>query len=182
TKSQSKEEPDDGKLSSPVLKTSTGGDSCTEFNCMPFKNMTNKLSLLFLALVFLTGCIFDYSYEKKLIGGYYLDAIDSEESMQLTYKYEDSGVGEGIIGETIFDVGWNDKFIVVKQHPHQFGEPLNKGLTNYYIVRVVHNTINYQTIKNNIIGPLNGEEFNEMKKKLEVPEAFENSLHFDDID
>jgi hypothetical protein len=32
TKSQSKEEPDDAKVSSPVLKTSIGGDSCAEFN------------------------------------------------------------------------------------------------------------------------------------------------------
>jgi hypothetical protein len=32
TKSQSKEEPDDAKVSSPVLKTCTGGASCAEFN------------------------------------------------------------------------------------------------------------------------------------------------------
>ncbi|MDO1451904.1 hypothetical protein Q0590_36885 [Rhodocytophaga aerolata] len=143
--------------------------------------MTNKISLILLGLLFFTSCIFDYSYEKKLIGRYYLDAIDSEESMQLSYKDEDSGVGEGIIGETVFEVGWNDKFIVVKQHPHEFGEPLNNQITNYYIVKVVHSN-HYQTIKNNIVGPLNREEFNDMRKKLEVPEEFENSLRFDNTD
>jgi len=35
------EEPDEGKLSSPVLQTSTGGDPCTEFSTPHIRKKTS---------------------------------------------------------------------------------------------------------------------------------------------
>jgi hypothetical protein len=69
---------------------------------------------LLLCLV-LSGCS---DYEKQLINGYYLIGIDGKDYMAIQKKM---GV---VVDYTVFAVGYDDNFIIAKQHPNETYEHL----------------------------------------------------------
>jgi len=87
-------------------------------------------------------------------------AIDGDENMELCYTNED-GYMIAIVERTVFAVGYNKKFIIVKQHPKG-----NKEYTNYFVIPLV-NKISESTSEN-IYGPLNNDEFEKLKTKLDI--------------
>ncbi len=103
----------------------------------------------FIAFLF-QGCIFS-AYDKKLNKGYYLEAVDVNEEMSLCFK-DNTGVGLTLIPETVFAVGQDDNFIIVKQHPRR-----NKKITSYYVIPLT-NKISDE-VEHNKIGPLTYKEF-----------------------
>jgi hypothetical protein len=67
-------------------------------------------------------------------GDYELIAIDVKGQMDLSV---DVGNGDAIavVGPTVFSLGANDKYIVVKQHPAKDGfGAYDRSVTNYYVV------------------------------------------------
>ena len=55
---------------------------------------------------------------KHLIGNYYLTKIDySDIELDLSYKIESSGDFLGVVNPTVFAIGYNDEYIIVKQRP-----------------------------------------------------------------
>ena len=88
------------------------------------------------AVLLLAACFpFDYDGE-KITGPYEIVAIDTDEATSLSYDLGDGG-SIGRVSETVFAVGWNDKYIVAARHPHTFSQPtLDKTQTEYfYIIR-----------------------------------------------
>jgi hypothetical protein len=84
------------------------------------------LSLSILISILLTGCIFDTIENKHLIGSYFLVAVDTPQSMAIVYNEEkDNSGGAEVILPTIFEVEWNNKFIVAKQHPENTEETIS---------------------------------------------------------
>lgn len=102
------------------------------------------------------------NYHKGLNGGYYLSAIDVRSDMVL--GYEDGEYGVGIIGSTVYAVGQNEDFIILKQHPRNFPDEPDSKITNYYIIPLKAK-IN-KSIDRNFYGPLNLREFDEKLKDL----------------
>ncbi|HET9058268.1 MAG TPA: hypothetical protein VFN30_15595 [Chitinophagaceae bacterium] len=118
--------------------------------------------LICLVIIFsLCGCN-GFVREELVVGRYYLVAVDVPQDLDLSYKLED-GSYIGVVRETVFAVGFNDKYIIVKQHPFN-----NRAITNYYIVPIY---------KENILSPEKGvsraltlEQFNEKRKELRIPD------------
>src|SRR5471032_2127359 len=63
-------------------------------------------------------------------GAYKLIAIDTRSQMSLAHD----SVTSSIVPATIFAIGANNEFIVIKQHPYA-NFAFNRSLTNYFVVR-----------------------------------------------
>jgi hypothetical protein len=92
--------------------------------------------------------------KQKLIGNYYLVANDDIEDLTLSFhESTDENNYSSIIEATVFAVGYNDSYLIAKQHPRIFPNPSNKGITNYYILPLKADNRNWKN-KNGLIGPL----------------------------
>ena len=90
-----------------------------------------KQSIAFLSICSLglwTGC--HSSCENTQISGpYFISAGDMCENMAILFnEKEDYSGGAWIVFPTVFEIEWNDNFIVAKQHPRD----LKEALTNAY--------------------------------------------------
>jgi len=103
--------------------------------------------------------VFD-SGNKDLIDGYSLTWIDSKWNQSI-YK------GEEQIPGYIFDVEYNDQFIIAKQHPlkNGFYSKPNYEITNFYIIDITKNKSGY---KKGIFGPMSENDFNELSENLKI--------------
>jgi len=124
------------------------------------KNIKFFKVILIIFVVF-TSCQ-DLAHDDNIIGRYKLIAIDYIEQMHLSYQI-DINNSVGIIDQTIFAVGFNKNYIIVKQHPLN-----NRKITNYYIV-LIYNEMTYWPEKG-VIGPFTKEEFNKKRYELHIPD------------
>jgi hypothetical protein len=77
-----------------------------------------------------TGCYFgdNPSFEKELTKNYWLFWFDDKSDQQIIFSTTgDINGGSIIIDRTVFAIGFNDNFIIAKQHPE-------KGNTLYHII------------------------------------------------
>jgi hypothetical protein len=123
---------------------------------------------------FLTSC--SGTGTEHVIDNYYLGTIDYvEKNLSLYYKLQ-SGDYIGVVNPTVFAIGYNENYIIVKQHPGNWSDDIiNKDVTNYYIVPVkdwLHNSPD-----ENKIGPLTYDEFLLKREELKIP----NNLVFSKI-
>ena len=109
----------------------------------------------------LTSCIFEGTNE-KLTGRYRLSATDIDIQMHVSYELE-SGDTIGRIPETVFSVGWNDRYIVAKQHPKN-----DRTVTNYFYLEMARDN-KYADPSASVTGPLSADEFEKKKTKLGLP-------------
>ncbi|TAJ14735.1 DUF3997 domain-containing protein [Marinilabiliaceae bacterium JC017] len=133
------------------------------------------VSILFVS-VMLTSCIGRIVYEEKLTLGYELSANDDMSGMCI---YVNDGQYQiGVIHATVFSVGYNQDFIIAKQHPF-VGSVINKSITNYYIISI-KDKINASPDENKI-GPLTQEMFLIKRKELEIPDNLDFSITIDKL-
>ena len=95
--------------------------------------MKRLLIILIIISTILSGCIFgDDQYEfKKLTKDFWLNWTVEENNKTLLLSTEKDGNGGTIlIKETVFAVGYDDNFIIAKQHPNR-QEEIQKRLFNY---------------------------------------------------
>lgn len=104
------------------------------------------------------------AYYKDLNGGYYISATGVDEDMSL--GYQDGEYGIGVIDATVFAVGQNNSFIVVKQHPRSFPDKPDKGVINYYIIPL--KTKLTKSADKSFYGPLNLSEFEKKEQDLNI--------------
>jgi len=129
--------------------------------------------LILLIGVAFAGC--EYAIEDPVVGNYYMVATDTGEQCGLSYKDSDSGYG-GVIRACVYAVGFNDNYIIAKQHPYEHGKELDKSITNYFILPLKRG-MNYRTM-NGLIGPLTMAEFNQKSKELSI-DNLEFSMVYD---
>ena len=118
----------------------------------------SAFGLLLAAL--LTGC--GFVHDEVLTGPYRLVATDVPEQMSICRTI---GVGDciGRIPETVFSVGWNESYIVAKQHPRN-----NRTVTNYFILEMALDSELADPHKS-VTGPLSATEFDVKRGKLALP-------------
>lgn len=90
--------------------------------------------------------------------------MDVQEDMLIGFQKADYGIG--IIEPTVFAVGQNDKFIIIKQHPKLSTGVIDKSTINYFIISL-KNKVDTSTEKN-IYGPLSLEEFERTRRELRI--------------
>ncbi len=88
-------------------------------------------TLLLLTILTLTSCQ-GFVYEKELIDNYYLVACDIDEQMSLDYNNDGGANYSGLIRATVFDVQWNERFIVIKTHPEDIRASIKDGYRNLH--------------------------------------------------
>ncbi len=110
-----------------------------------------------------SGCM-GFDTKVKLVGNYYLVAPDDASQLSLDYcdPNDLNGCG-GVIQSTVFAIGYNKEFIIVKQHPNN-----TINITNHFILLINDNA---EPNKKDLLGPLTLEQFNEKRKELKIPDS-----------
>jgi nitrous oxide reductase accessory protein NosL len=117
--------------------------------------------LLPVLALLLSGC--GYAHDEKLTGPYRLIAVDVDEQMDVSYSLPNGGA-IGRIPETVFSVGWNDRYIVAKQHPKN-----NRSITNYYYLDMSRDST-YADPSASVAGPLKESDFLRKRTELSLPD------------
>jgi len=87
---------------------------------------------------------------------------DISEQMGVCYTLE-KGDCIGRIPETVFSVGWNERFIVAKQHPSN-----NRSVTNYFILEMARDS-KLADPSASVTGPLSAAAFEERVASRGLP-------------
>jgi hypothetical protein len=109
-------------------------------------------------------------------GDYELIAIDVKGQMNLSADLGNGGA-IALVGPTIFSLGADDRYIVVKQHPatDNFGA-FDRSVTNYYVVTRLPGSATDK--EKGVRGPMTKQEFDGLASTAKLP-AFAKS--FDDL-
>ena len=135
--------------------------------------MKTVISLLFLLLLIMQSC--GFVYERHLTGNYYLIAVDTKEDMDVCYHQKNDSPYTGITGASVYAVGYDDNFILVKAYrafKDSMGISLpryDKGTTEYYIIPV-NNTQKAWEAQENKFGAFSKKDFEVKRKELGVPD------------
>lgn len=131
---------------------------------------TDRQIVLFITVVFLITQMASCGFvsDEKLIGPYCLVAVDLDQQMSICYQI-DKGDCVGRIPETIFALGWDEHYIVAKQHPAK-----KPPITNYFVIDISRDS-KYADPAVSVIGPLSASEFEEKRVLLGLP-AFIRSI------
>jgi hypothetical protein len=118
------------------------------------------IAIVAVLLGHLAGC--GFVHDEEITGPYRLVAVDISEQMIVCFGLE-NGNCVGRIPETVFSVGWNERFIVAKQHPQD-----NKAVTNYFVLDM---TLDNESAdpSTSVIGPLSVSEFEAKAVVLGLP-------------
>lgn len=134
-------------------------------------------SVFFLLIFFFAGC--DYSYQRKIVGDYYLRAVNSPVTMDIGFGT--SEVSEVLVKQTVFEIHWNDEFILAKRHPSEGlnYESIIRHDIEFYIIKKVK--YGEEKASQNIEGPMNKEKFEKRKVELGLREEKMKSITFDNL-
>jgi hypothetical protein len=121
------------------------------------------IALIALCLSSMTSCFFleGLAYEEDLVADYAVWAVDTGAWTGIVEKTSNSG-GSFIVGPMVYAYGWNDDFIIAKQHPnpnHNVSD-VDTSTTNWFIIEVQ---------AGEVYGPLREQEYEELREKLGVP-------------
>jgi hypothetical protein len=101
-------------------------------------------------------------------GDYELIAIDTKGQMTLAVDLHNGG-SIGIVGPTVFSLGADDHYIVIKQHPARDGFGRFDGtVTNYFIVTRLPGSS--EDKMKGVRGPLSKDEFEHLAASIHLPQ------------
>ena len=125
--------------------------------------------ILTIWLIAFLGCQ-DLAVKENITGNYYLVAADEIEGTALSYHVNevDGPNYSSLIESAVFGVGYNDRYMIVEQHPRTFPNSPNKKIINYYILPLKEG-MDWKS-KNGLIGPLSLQQFKDERKVLNIPE------------
>ena len=94
--------------------------------------------------------------------------VDTPGQMNLTFDNR-KGISLGLVGPTVFAVGADDRYIVVKQHPatDRFGH-FDRSVTNYFYIERTSSS-DFRERQRRVIGPLSEQDFRERAVTLKLP-------------
>ncbi|HLX54181.1 MAG TPA: hypothetical protein VKR58_09575 [Aquella sp.] len=130
-----------------------------------------------MTLFVIQGCIGGFGLDIKdhLVGIYYLAAADDDRQCSLTtHEPSDGGNYGNVVNQTVFAVGYNEKYIIAKQHPDE-----NRKITNYFIVPVEQH-ITRENLKN-LMGPLTYDQFLAKRHELSIPDSLQFTKEYENL-
>ena len=122
--------------------------------------------LSLLGLLLIAGC--GSAHDELITGSYRLVAVDLDEQMSISYDLGD-GSAVGRIGPTVFAYGFDERFIVAKQHPNN-----DRSTTSYFFLEIAKDS-KYAEPSDSVTGPLTLAEFEEATQGLGLP-GFSRSI------
>ena len=124
----------------------------------------------FFPFIFVLSILFGcngFAIEKHIVGNYYFVATDSKDACTLSYGETHTHNYGTVIHAMVFEVGYNEEYLFVKQHPRTFAYPPNMELVNYYILPTLDGGMNWKN-KNGLIGPLTLAQFQDSLEELHI--------------
>lgn len=118
-------------------------------------------ALALLGVLLIAGC--GSAHDELIIGPYRLVAVDLDEQMSISYDLG-GGSAVGRIDQTVFAYGFDERFIVAKQHPNN-----DRSLTRYFFLEIAKDS-KYAEPSDSVTGPLTLEEFEGATERLGLPE------------
>jgi hypothetical protein len=88
--------------------------------------------------------------------------IDVPDRVTLSYDLG-NGASIGRIDYAVFEIGWDGRYVVAKQHPRG-----DKAITNYFVVDVAADSANADP-KLVVLGPYTADEFSSRTRDLKLP-------------
>ena len=94
--------------------------------------------------------------------------VDTPGQMNLAFDNR-GGISLGLVGPTVFAVGADDRYIVVKQHPAKdgFGH-YDASVTNYFYIERTDSP-DFRERQRRVVGPLSEQDFHERAAALKLP-------------
>lgn len=129
-----------------------------------------KIILIIVTSFFFLGCK-NSSIKREIVPNFYLFAPDVKEQVSLSYHQSDNDNYSILVDATIYEYGFNDKYIVVKRYSTNVKGD-DKKVTNFYIQPILKgNPFNWKTM-NNQIGPLTLVEFQKKCREIGINITF----------
>ena len=130
------------------------------------------ISLFFLWLPLMQSC--GFVYKQHLTGNYYLIAVDTKDDMDVCYhRQTDDALYIGITGASVYAVGYDDDFILVKAYRALRDsmdislQRYDKNTTEYYIIPV-NNTQEAWEAQENKFRAFSKKDFEVKRRELGV--------------
>ena len=121
--------------------------------------------ILMMSISLLFSCFCNEFEKEKIIGNYYLTTTDNyHRDIYIDFKLE-TGDFVGVVSSTIFSFGYNNKYIVAKQHPFDYPAKVDSIRTTYYIIPIYNSTFSPEK---GVLGPLTQVEFELKKAELGI--------------
>jgi hypothetical protein len=137
--------------------------------------ITNKkiINVIYLCSItlYISSCNSDY---KKIGESYFIRKGDLQFLVDIGFGNNNSS--EGLVDPTVFEVYWNEKYILAKTHPDFID---NRNLTEYYIIEKV--IFGEKKARDYMIGPINKIEFEEKIKLLKLNIDNMEHILYDDL-
>lgn len=126
-------------------------------------------AVVIVAAVFICGCdglSLDTYWRSER---YVLLAIDAKSQMSLAFDLK-NGSALGLVGPTVYSIGADDKYIVLKQHPatDQFASSVDRSVTKYFILERSQSP-EFRDQEKRVRGPMEREEFEQLAVSLLLP-------------
>lgn len=113
-----------------------------------------------MSVLLVSGC--GFVHDEHITGPYRLIAVDVDNQMSISYDLGD-GSAVGRINETVFAFGFDERFIVAKQHPNG-----DRSVTNFFYLDMTKDS-KYADPTDSVTGPLTEKEFESEAKLLNLP-------------
>jgi hypothetical protein len=98
---------------------------------------------------------------------YCLVAVDGIGEMNLSF--EDDDYFSGLVGPTVYAIGANERYLVLKQHPAKAPSgAFDRSITNFYIVERTASS-NLEDRQKGVRGPFTQEAFEKLAASLSLP-------------
>lgn len=105
------------------------------------------------------------AYEHDLTGDYAVWATDQVEQAAVVQKIPGTSSATVIVESMVVAYGWNNDFIIAKQHPNMDGfSQVDTSITHWFIVRVA---------TGDVYGPLTEEEYLQHRREFSIPDELD---------
>lgn len=117
-------------------------------------------AMTLMSVLLVSGC--GFVHDEHITGPYRLIAVDVDDQMSISY---DLGGGSAVsrINETVFAFGFDERFIVAKQHPNG-----DRSVTNFFYLDMTKDS-KYAEPSDSVTGPLTEKEFESEAARLNLP-------------
>ncbi|WP_324023652.1 hypothetical protein QSV08_12405 [Maribacter sp. BPC-D8] len=137
----------------------------------------NKAQTFFLiCLIFtLQSCLFGVGLvEEKISDNIFLTAINEYDELSIWHSLDNTSIRNLLVPETVFAIGNDNEFIIVKTHPKNSNNEMNRELIFYHIIEID---------KIREFGPSQSvsmvrEQFEIKRKELQIPDKLDFEIVF----
>lgn len=139
-----------------------------------------KSLYFWIGLLIISNLMSCNDYAVDLGEGYLLRAIDGKENMAVGYG--DKRFNVAVVDQTVFEVLWNDSFVLAKRHPSKLGVTIatvDRDSVEYYIIEKITNERDNPHRKVN--GPFGLKVYNEKLRQLGINENHLEKRSFDNL-